>query len=256
MFRYKNYIGKPEVDIATRTIHGRLLNITDVIEFKGSTVEDAEADFKRAVDSYLKFCEDQGKQPEKPFSGKLPFRTTPEIHRDIYIAASRADRSINAWMEDILSQAARRLNSSPQVKPAEENLEYSIAEYRFLLTRLQEKINRLQGAIEPHLSQRPEAFSVLLSQIKPILKDKELPELIEKVEIIRKRLDLIRDQEASLRSFIEQAPELSSGIASPDPDRSIPEVANEMAVTQDTTLSQPENPHNVTSNLEQSIRRR
>lgn len=254
MFRYKNYIGKPEVDIATRTIHGRLLNITDVIEFKGKTVEDAEEDFKRAVDSYLKFCEDQGKQPEKPFSGKLPFRTTPEIHRDIYIAASRADRSINAWMEDILSQAARRLNTTP-LKVTEDNSEYSIAEYRFLLTRLQEKINRLQTAIEPYLEQRPEAFSVLLSQIKPILKDKELPELIEKVEIIRKRLDLIRDQEASLRSFIEQpagGATVDSRVASVLP----PSDTAEITIVADSALLPPENPHSVTNSLEESVRRR
>lgn len=204
MFRYRNYIGKPEVDTETRAIHGRLLNITDVIEFEGNTVEQAEADFRRAVDTYLKVCEDQGKEPEKPFSGKLPFRTSPEIHRDIYIAASRADRSINAWMEDILCNAARSLGQGP-VKAAElETSEPSIAEYRYLLTQLQEKINLLQDRLSPYLRQETGIFPDLLNDIKPILKDKDLPDLIDKVESIRKRLESIRDQEALLLSFIEK----------------------------------------------------
>lgn len=203
MFRYKNYIGKPEVDTETRLIHGRLLNITDVIEFEGSTVEQAEGDFRRAVDAYLKFCEDQGKEPEKPFSGKLPFRTSPEIHRDIYIAASRADRSINAWMEEILCNAARNLNQ-PSAAPVEPESEPSLAEYRFLLTRLQEKVNLLQNKLEPYLKQEMGTFPDLLNDIKPILKDQELPDLIEKVERISKRLESLRDQEASLLPFIEK----------------------------------------------------
>ncbi|MFM7426072.1 MAG: type II toxin-antitoxin system HicB family antitoxin [Elainella sp.] len=215
MFRYKNYIGKPEVDTETRLIHGRLLNITDVIEFEGSTVEQAEGDFRRAVDAYLKFCEDQGKEPEKPFSGKLPFRTSPEIHRDIYIAASRADRSINAWMEEILCNAARNLNQ-PAVPSVEIEGEPSLAEYRFLLTRLQEKINLLQNKLEPYLKQELGIFPDLLNDIKPILKDQELPDLIDRVEQMNKRLESLRDQEASLLPFIEK-PVVETPVPEPAP---------------------------------------
>jgi predicted HicB family RNase H-like nuclease len=40
------------------------------------------------------------------FSGKLPFRTTPERHRKLFIAATTAGKSINAWMDEVLPQAA------------------------------------------------------------------------------------------------------------------------------------------------------
>jgi predicted HicB family RNase H-like nuclease len=200
MFRYRNYLGKPEVDTETQQIRGRLLNIADIVEFEGMTVEQAEADFRRAVDSYLALCEQQGKEPEKPFSGKLPFRTSPEIHRDIYIAASRADVSINAWMEAILSQAAQQ--ASPVLLEAE-SAELSIAEYRYLLTQLQAKINLLQDTVTPYLKQQPGVFADLLNQIRPILKDKELPSLIEQVERTSHRLGAVRDQEAPLMPLLE-----------------------------------------------------
>lgn len=211
MFRYKNYLGKPEVDTETRLIRGRLLNIADLVEFAGVTVEQAEADFRRSVDRYLQSCEGQGKEPDKPFSGKLPFRTSPEIHRDIYIAASQADLSINAWMEAILSQAAQQSSLLPAAEP----IEPSIAEYRYLLTQLQAKINLLQNTVAPYLKQQPGIFADLLNQIKPILKDKDLPSLIEQVEQISQRLDSIRDQEAPLMPLFEPA-EPALPISEPD----------------------------------------
>jgi hypothetical protein len=43
---------------------------------------------------------------EKDFSGRLPFRSDPATHRKIAIAAERENKSINAWMEEVLSEAA------------------------------------------------------------------------------------------------------------------------------------------------------
>jgi predicted HicB family RNase H-like nuclease len=46
------------------------------VTFKGKTVEEARQEFYNSVDDYLAFCEDLGEEPDKPFSGKLRFRTT------------------------------------------------------------------------------------------------------------------------------------------------------------------------------------
>jgi HicB family len=43
---------------------------------------------------------------DKTWSGRLPFRTDPETHRKIALAAQQANQSINAWMEERISQAA------------------------------------------------------------------------------------------------------------------------------------------------------
>lgn len=107
MLTYKGYRGDFEVDAEARIIFGRVLDIRDVVTFKGETVEEAVQAFKDSVDDYLEFCQEMGEKPNKPFSGKLPFRTTPEIHRQVYIAARKAGKSINAWMDEKLSQAAK-----------------------------------------------------------------------------------------------------------------------------------------------------
>lgn len=109
MMIYKGYSANLEVDVEAGIIFGRVLDINDVVTFKGKTVEEARQEFQKSVDDYLAFCEDLGEEPDKPFSGKLPFRTTPEHHRKIFIAASKAGKSINAWMDEVLSIAADKV---------------------------------------------------------------------------------------------------------------------------------------------------
>lgn len=106
MMIYKGYTASVEVDVEAGILFGRVLDINDVITFKAKTVEEARQEFQNSVDDYLAFCEDLNEEPDKPFSGKLPFRTTPEHHRKIFIAAKKSGKSINAWMDEILTDAA------------------------------------------------------------------------------------------------------------------------------------------------------
>lgn len=105
--KYKGYTAKIEIDETAGILFGKVLDIKDVITFKGKTVSELEQEFHNSVDNYLEWCDELGEEPDKPFSGKLPFRTTPENHRQIYLAAKKANKSINAWMDDILSKKAR-----------------------------------------------------------------------------------------------------------------------------------------------------
>ena len=106
MMTYKGYTASVEVDADAGILFGRVLDIKDVITFKAKTVDEAREEFYKSVDDYLTFCQELGEEPDKPFSGKLPFRTTPEQHRKIFIAAKKAGKSINAWMDEILTRAA------------------------------------------------------------------------------------------------------------------------------------------------------
>ena len=106
--KYKGYTAHVEIDEAAGILFGKVLDIKDVITFKGNTVVEIEAEFHNSVDDYLEWCAELGEEPDKPFSGKLPFRTTPENHRQIYLAAKKANKSINAWMDDVLAKEARQ----------------------------------------------------------------------------------------------------------------------------------------------------
>lgn len=109
MLNYKGYSGQLEIDEEAGIIFGRVLDIRDVVTFKGETVVEAKQAFQDSVDDYLEFCRDIGQEPDKPFSGKLPFRTTPEHHRQLFLAATKAGKSINAWMDEVLIKAANEV---------------------------------------------------------------------------------------------------------------------------------------------------
>jgi predicted HicB family RNase H-like nuclease len=106
MLNYKGYTGHLDIDEESGLLFGRVLDIRDVVTFQGETVAEAKQAFQDSVDDYLEFCQSLNQDPDKPFSGKLAFRTTPEHHRKVFIAATKADKSINAWMDEVLVKAA------------------------------------------------------------------------------------------------------------------------------------------------------
>ena len=106
--QYKGYFGAVEFDYDDRTFYGDVVNIRDVIAFEGRTVEELEDSFHRAVDAYLELCVQQGVEPEKPFSGLLPLRTTPGVHLALAVLAERRGRSMNELINDALVASLKR----------------------------------------------------------------------------------------------------------------------------------------------------
>ncbi len=68
MLTYKGYRGQLEVDTEAGILFGRVLDIRDVITFKGKTVEEATQAFQDSVEDYLAFCQKLREEPNKPLS--------------------------------------------------------------------------------------------------------------------------------------------------------------------------------------------
>ncbi|MEM9215473.1 MAG: type II toxin-antitoxin system HicB family antitoxin [Cyanobacteria bacterium P01_F01_bin.150] len=117
--KYKGYTAIIEFDEKTEVLRGEVLDLGGLDDsnalhtFEVQSSEDILPAFHKTVDKYLELCKAKGKVPEKPFSGKMPFRTTPQTHREIYIAASQARKSVNAWMEKAVQDAidASKINN-------------------------------------------------------------------------------------------------------------------------------------------------
>lgn len=103
---YKGYTAEVEFDADEGILYGRVLDLRDIITFQSESTADIVQEFHTSVDEYLDFCKEQGIEPAKPYSGKLLFRTTPENHRKIALAAAQAGQSINTWMEETLAARA------------------------------------------------------------------------------------------------------------------------------------------------------
>lgn len=98
--KHKGYTGNVNFDAEDKIFHGRVLGITDVIGFEGTSVSELEKDFREAIDDYLETCQEIGKEPEKPFSGRFVLRVPSELHCAIALEAKRQNKSINKWITD------------------------------------------------------------------------------------------------------------------------------------------------------------
>lgn len=106
MKSYKGYAATIWFDADDRAFHGMVEGLRDVIHFSGVSVDELEAAFHGSVEDYLAMCAEDGVKPEKPYSGKLAFRTSPDVHRKIAEAAATEALSINQWMDRALQRSA------------------------------------------------------------------------------------------------------------------------------------------------------
>ncbi|MCA1725454.1 MAG: type II toxin-antitoxin system HicB family antitoxin [Thermomicrobia bacterium] len=105
--RYKGYTGEVAYDPEAKILYGHVIDFDDVIAFESERADEIEDEFHRSVDVYLDWCAERGKEPKKPFSGKLVLRIPPDVHHDAMIAAARKQKSLNAWLADVVERAAR-----------------------------------------------------------------------------------------------------------------------------------------------------
>lgn len=114
---YQGYRAEIEPDYDANILFGRVLDIKTVITFQAERVDGIRPAFAEAIDEYLLYCKERGKVPERPFAGRISFRTSPEHHRLIADAATSEKLSVNAWMEEALVDAA--LQQPPPAPPAD-----------------------------------------------------------------------------------------------------------------------------------------
>lgn len=102
---YGGYTARIEFDERDNIFVGRVLGLRTIISFHGETVAGLRRKFAAAVKDYLRDCEEQNLEPEKPASGKLLLRVPPEIHSRAIIAAQARGKSLNQWATEALQRA-------------------------------------------------------------------------------------------------------------------------------------------------------
>ncbi len=106
MMKYKGYIAHIEYDDDDSIFVGHLAGIKDIVGFHATTVSELEIAFHESVDNYIAISEETGRAVQKPYSGKLMLRVSPDIHAAVATAAQVHGKSINQWASEILGKAA------------------------------------------------------------------------------------------------------------------------------------------------------
>lgn len=78
LLHYKGYTARPEYSVEDRIFYGKILGISDLIDFQSESTQALEDEFHKAVDDYLAFCTETGKLPEQEHIGTKMI-TVPEL---------------------------------------------------------------------------------------------------------------------------------------------------------------------------------
>jgi len=110
--RYKDFIGTVNFSEEDGVFYGKVLGINDSISFEGNSVNTLTEDFHDAIDEYLAFCEETGKDPQKSYKGSFSIRISPELHREAAVIASRTGISLNAFVEKAIYDEVHSAHAS------------------------------------------------------------------------------------------------------------------------------------------------
>ena len=104
MTEHNGYIGIIDFDPEIDLFHGTVINTHDVITFYGASVTELRSEMQKSLEVYFKFCEEQGKVPDKPFSGELTIKTSPELYGQIAMNAARRQLEIDVYLQEVIEK--------------------------------------------------------------------------------------------------------------------------------------------------------
>lgn len=80
-------------DDSVEVLHGRVVNSGPypIATFEATDAKELRREFERSVDEYPAWCQEDGVEPRRPFSGKLNLRLGSELHA-LVAAAAGANR--------------------------------------------------------------------------------------------------------------------------------------------------------------------
>ncbi|MCM1047794.1 MAG: type II toxin-antitoxin system HicB family antitoxin [Clostridiales bacterium] len=99
ILEYKGYHTTIEFDAETFVLSGKIEGINDFINFESKDPQTIEQEFHAAVDDYLEFCQEVGKNPDKEYKGTFNIRIQPDLHKRIALYALKNGMTLNSTVE-------------------------------------------------------------------------------------------------------------------------------------------------------------
>lgn len=100
LMEYKGYTATVEVDLDAGILYGYVLGLTGGIDFQTENIADVRREFEASVEDYLAWCNDENREPEKPFGGKITLRIEPKLHCEAALQAAREGLRLEDWLQD------------------------------------------------------------------------------------------------------------------------------------------------------------
>ena len=104
MIAYKGYYGSVHYSDEDQIFHGKIEFIRSLVSYEGTEVRSLRTAFEEAVDDYLKLCEEDNREPDRPFKGSFNIRTGSDLHRRAVLFAKSKGTNLNSIVTDALEK--------------------------------------------------------------------------------------------------------------------------------------------------------
>ena len=82
LLHYKGYTARPEYSVEDCIFYGKILGLSDLVDFQSESAQTLEDAFHKAVDDYLAFCAETGKIPLRE-RNSMKMITVPELEANL-----------------------------------------------------------------------------------------------------------------------------------------------------------------------------
>lgn len=93
-------------DPDTNLFRGEFLDLNGGADFYAADVASLHSEGETSLKVFLDMCHEDGVAPVKRYSGKLMVRLPAELHQRAAVSAASQGKSLNAWLADVVMQAA------------------------------------------------------------------------------------------------------------------------------------------------------
>lgn len=98
IIKYKDYQATVHYSSEDEVFFGKIMGISDLVTFEGSSVQELKNAFKDAMEDYLQTCKALNKAPEKMYKGSFNVRVSKELHRTAAFTAANSNLTLNDFV--------------------------------------------------------------------------------------------------------------------------------------------------------------
>ena len=99
ILEYKGYYAEVHFSTEEEVFYGKLIGVSDLVNFEADTVKALKINFNEAVEDYLETCKEIGKSPDKTYKGSFNVRIPAELHRKAALFAAIKKVTLNDFVK-------------------------------------------------------------------------------------------------------------------------------------------------------------
>ncbi len=93
-------------DPDTNLFRGEFMDLNGGADFYAADVVSLRREGETSLKVFLDMCREDGVEPVKSYSGKLMVRLPAQLHQRAAMSAASQGKSLNAWLAEVVTQAA------------------------------------------------------------------------------------------------------------------------------------------------------